>query len=54
MTTPANEERPVDLGGVPAEEGISPADLTERLDEDEEAQPNRVDPEYAKGEGDPV
>ena len=28
------DERPLDLGGVPAEEGISTADAAERLDKD--------------------
>ncbi len=32
------EERPLDLGGVPAEEGISPADAAERLDQDPDEQ----------------
>jgi len=54
MSTPANEERPVDLEEVPTEEGISPADLDDRLEEDPEDQPNRVDPDYARDEGDPV
>ncbi len=54
MTTPANEERPVDLEEVPAEEGLSPADVADRLEEDPEDQPNRVDPDYAADEGDPV
>ncbi len=55
MTTPANEERPVDLEEVPTdEEDLSTADVAERLDEDPADQPNRVDPEYATDEGDPV
>jgi hypothetical protein len=54
MTTPANEERPVDLAEVPTEEDLSPADIADRLDEDPEAQPNRRDPDYAADEGDPV
>ena len=54
MTTPANEERPVDLEEVPAEEDLSPADVADRLEEDPEDQPNRVDPDYAADEGDPV
>ncbi|MGI8901262.1 MAG: hypothetical protein ACR2HA_10100 [Nocardioides sp.] len=54
MTTPANEERPVDLEGIPAEEDLSAADVADRLEEEPEDQPNRVDPDYAKGEGDPV
>ena len=55
MTTPANEERPVDLEDVPVEEeDIEPADAADRLEEHPLDQPNRVDPKYAKGEGDPV
>jgi len=54
MTTPANEERPVDFEEVPAEEDLSTADVADRLDENPEDQPNRVDPDYARGEGDPV
>jgi hypothetical protein len=55
MTTPANEERPVDLEDVPAEEeDLDPADVADRLEEDPQEQPNRVDPKYAKDEGDAV
>jgi len=42
MTSP-REERPVELEGVPAEEGISEADVTERLDEDPAKQVNKPD-----------
>lgn len=34
------DERPHDLAGVPEEEGISTADVGERLDETPEEQPN--------------
>jgi hypothetical protein len=55
MTTPANEERPVDLEDAPVEEeGLEPADVADRLEEEPEEQPNRVDPQYAEDEGDPV
>jgi hypothetical protein len=55
MTTPANEERPVDLEDVPVEEeDIEPADAADRLEEHPLDQPNRVDPKYAKDKGDPV
>ncbi|MCW2852332.1 MAG: hypothetical protein JWM84_1996 [Nocardioides sp.] len=37
------EDRPIDLGGVPAEEGIDPADAQERLDVDPEEQVNRAE-----------
>lgn len=37
------EERPVDLGGVPAEEGINAADAEERLDVDPDEQVNRAE-----------
>jgi hypothetical protein len=33
----------IDLGGVPAEEGIDPADAQERLDVDPEEQVNRAE-----------
>lgn len=38
-----DHERPIDLGGVPAEEGINPADAEERLDVDPEEQVNRAE-----------
>jgi len=40
--TPADaaRETPVEVEGVPAEEGISEADVAERLDEDPEQQKN--------------
>jgi hypothetical protein len=37
-------ERPVEVEGVPAGEEISPADAAERLDETPEEQSNRRDP----------
>lgn len=37
------QERPLDLVGVPEEEGIDPADAAERVDEDPEEVPNRRD-----------
>jgi hypothetical protein len=43
MSIPRDEERPVDLGGVPSEEGVTSADASERADLDPEEQPNRVD-----------
>jgi hypothetical protein len=39
MTNP-QDERPVELEGVPVEEDIDPADAAGRLDDDPEAQPN--------------
>ena len=51
---PSEQEPPVEAEGVPGEEDIDAADVAERLDEDPATQPNRVDPEYAKDEGDPV
>ncbi|MDP2775535.1 MAG: hypothetical protein Q8O61_18425 [Nocardioides sp.] len=42
MTTPS-EERPIDLGGVPAEEGIDPADAKKRVDVDPDEQVNRAE-----------
>jgi hypothetical protein len=41
--SPRSEDRPIDLGGVPAEEGINPADAEERLDVDPEEQVNRAE-----------
>ena len=35
-----DEDRPVDVEGVPAEEGIDEADAAERLDQDPEEQEN--------------
>jgi hypothetical protein len=37
------EERPIDLGGVPAEEGINPSDAEDRLDVEPEEQVNRAE-----------
>ena len=59
MTQPPSEhEAPIDIegmeGGVEGEEALDPADVADRVDEDPEDQPNRVDPEYAQDEGDPV
>ncbi|WP_134741945.1 hypothetical protein [Nocardioides sp. 503] len=41
--SPRSEDRPIDLGGVPAEEGINPADAEERLEVDPEEQVNRAE-----------
>ncbi len=41
-------------GGVEGEEALDPADVADRVEEDPEDQPNRVDPDYAQDEGDPV
>jgi hypothetical protein len=38
------QERPVELDGVPAGEEISPGDAAERIDEDPDEQSNRRDP----------
>jgi hypothetical protein len=55
MTHPPSEhEPPVETEGAPAEEEIDEADVADRVDEDPEEQPNRVDPEFAPDEGDPV
>jgi hypothetical protein len=52
MTEMAGPERsrPVDLEGVPAEEGISTADAAERKDEEPDEQSNREDPVWSEGE----
>jgi hypothetical protein len=44
MTHAAEEGRPIQAEGVPAEEDISEADVADRVDLDPEDQPNRVDP----------
>ena len=38
-----DHERPIDLGGVPDEEGINAADAEERLDVEPEEQVNRAE-----------
>ena len=44
MTTPGvGADGPVDLEGVPEEEGISTADAADRLDEDPDEQVNKPD-----------
>ncbi len=59
MTHPPSEhEAPVEIegmeGGAEGEEELDAADVADRVEEDPEDQPNRVDPTYAKDEGDPV
>jgi hypothetical protein len=59
MTQPPSEhEPPIDVegmeGGTDGEEDLDPADVADRVEEDPEDQPNRVDPDYAQDEGDPV
>ena len=44
MTQTSGEGRPIETEGAPAEEGISDADVADRVDLDPEEQPNRVDP----------
>ena len=44
MTQTSDEGRPIATEGVPAEEGISEADVADRVDLEPEDQPNRVDP----------
>lgn len=44
MTQTSDEGLPVQPEGVPAEEGISEADVAERVDLDPDEQPNRTDP----------
>ena len=51
MSIPRDEERPVDLGGTPAEEGVSPTDASERADLSPEEQRNRVDAPDVPEEG---
>ena len=59
MTHPPSEhEPPIDVegmeGGAEGEEDLDPADVADRVEEDPEDQPNRVDPDYAQGGGDSV
>jgi hypothetical protein len=55
MTQAPNEQDPpVDVEGMAGEEDLDAADVADRVDEDPEEQPNRVDPDYAQDEGDPV
>lgn len=49
MTTP-QDDRPVELEGVPNEENIDTADAVERLDLDPEEQPNRTDEQLSGDE----
>jgi hypothetical protein len=49
MTNP-QDERPIDLEGVPDEEEIDPADAAGRLDDDPEAQPNFTDDDLRSDE----
>ncbi|WP_162529747.1 hypothetical protein [Nocardioides caldifontis] len=51
MSTHPDEERPLDLGGTPAEEGVSTADASERVDLSPEEQENRVDAPDVPEEG---
>ena len=48
--TRTQRDRPVQVEGVPAEEGISEADVAERVDENPEDQENRRDPVQAPDE----
>lgn len=48
MTGPRKDDRPLDLGDVPAEEDISAADAAERVDKDPDEQrwdKDRAEPE---------
>ena len=44
MTQTSDEGLPLQPEGVPAEEGVSEADVADRVDLDPEDQPNRTDP----------
>jgi len=48
MTEMADNQRPVEVPGVPEGEQISPADAAERVDEDPDQQENRVDPVWSE------
>lgn len=43
MISPRDEQRPVDVEGVPAEEGVSTADAADRVDADPREQRNYTD-----------
>jgi hypothetical protein len=46
----ADNQRPVEIEGVPEGEEISEADAAERVDEDPEEQENRQDPVWSDSE----
>ncbi len=50
MVFSADEDRPVEIQGVPAQEGIEEADAVERLDEDPDEQVNFTDSERLEGD----
>lgn len=50
MVISADEDRPVEIQGVPAQEGIEEADAVERLDEDPDEQVNFTDSERLEGD----
>ncbi|QNN53306.1 hypothetical protein [Nocardioides mesophilus] len=43
--SPHMEERPIQVDGAPAQEGLSRADVADRLKKDPEKQRNRTDPD---------
>jgi hypothetical protein len=50
MSEMADNQRPVEIEGVPEGEEISEADVAERVDEDPEEQENRHDPVWTDSE----
>ena len=53
VTPQPPEDRPVEVEGVPAEEGVSTADAAERVDKDPEEQLNATDPARDENERPP-
>ena len=52
MTEMSGHRPPVEIPDVPEGEEISPADATERVDEEPDEQENRVDPVWSESPGD--
>jgi hypothetical protein len=52
MSEMADNERPVELEGVPEGEEISTADAAERIDEEPDEQENRRDPVWSDDDSD--
>lgn len=48
MSSMSGPEKPTDLGGVPAGEGINPTDAARRTEHDPDEQPNATEHEHAE------
>ncbi len=53
MVFTPDEDRPVEIEGVPAQEGIDAADAVDRLDEDPDEQVNFPDSERLESDPEP-